>query len=214
MLSVAIASEQDEYDAEVYRLLLEQLLGTSVEKWRSDMRFGGDGRVFSLAEPFLRRAADAGVRHAVLAVDNDGGSRRRLEHDPSHDIAAQAADVDDGCRVCRLEQAVPKLWSTSGGMYAVVVPVQALETWLLCLRGDALDPSPEQIYHRRVLKKRFFGAPYPSLEGRIARARELLASKPVIETLSARPSFQRFAAQVRAWGEGSVSGARLLPGSP
>lgn len=107
MLTVAIASENDVYDGEVYRTLLESMLGIEVKKWQSEMRFSGEGSVFKLIEPYLKSASAKGIRHALLAVDNDGGSKRRLEHEATHDAVAQASDTGDGCRTCRLQHALP-----------------------------------------------------------------------------------------------------------
>ncbi|HSN97832.1 MAG TPA: hypothetical protein VLS89_06020, partial [Candidatus Nanopelagicales bacterium] len=142
MLTVAIATEYDDYDGEVYRVLLERYLGQPVARWQTAMRFNGDRSVRKLAAPYLVTAAAAGVRHALFAIDNDGGSKRRPEHDEGHDQAAQAADEREGCRVCWLSQALPASWTESGARRCVVVPVQTLETWLLCLRGAPAFTAP------------------------------------------------------------------------
>ncbi len=205
MLTVAIASEYDNYDGEIYRSLLELLLGFPVQRWDSrwaqERAFQGDSSVFKLIEPFLRQAAAEGIRYALLAVDNDGDADRRPEHQVDHDVAWHAAH-GDRCRACRLQSAIPAFWSAEDRRHAIVVPVQTLETWLLCLRGDVMEPSPEQMHDRRILKKRFFGSPMPSTEKRIERARELLVSAAVLDKLRERPSFQRFEDQVRGWTSG------------
>lgn len=66
MLTVAFATENDRYDSEVYRFLIEQILGVPVAAWKTEIRFGGWKRVLHLAELYLIQAADRGIRHAVL----------------------------------------------------------------------------------------------------------------------------------------------------
>jgi hypothetical protein len=134
-------------------------------------------------------------------VDNDGGARRRPEHDPADAPPPFRVDDDDTCRECWLSQAIPASWSATGGRACVVVPVQAIETWLLFLRGDALTPTPEQAhgYHRPTLKRQFFGKPTPPAATRLALARAELARPDAIELLRARPSFRRFDAAIAGW---------------
>lgn len=199
MPTVAIATEYDDYDGEVYRFLLGRLLGAEVKKWRTEMRFSGDRTVRGLADLYLRKAAEQGVRHALFAIDNDGGARRRLEHEDSHDPTEESIEEADRCRVCWLHQALPPSWLAEGRMLCVVVPVQTLETWLLCLRGDDLLPSPEQCYARRVLKKRLFGNPLPPVEMRCELALGLLGRPDALERLRERKSFRHFEAQLAAW---------------
>ncbi len=100
MLTVAIAVENPDYDGEVYRLLLELLLDRQVATFPTQRRFSGWRSVLTLCEPYLRDADRQGIKHALLAIDNDGGGKRAPEHDEAHDVAGEAAD-DEGCRVCR-----------------------------------------------------------------------------------------------------------------
>jgi hypothetical protein len=198
MLTVAIASENDAYDAEIYRVLLERMLGRTVARWATDMRFNGYRSVWKLAEPFLVRAQAAGIRHALLAVDNDGGAKRQPEHDASHDTLAQADDKD-GCRFCWLTTAIPSGWA-GHGTTCIVVPVQAIETWLLHLRGVPLAPTPESYYDRGALKRRFFGTgALPPVEKRQQLALAELNRPDAIERLMERPSFRLFATQLEPW---------------
>lgn len=200
---VAIASEFDSYDGEAYRYLLELMLGRRVTRWVGDYQFNGDKSVVKMAASFLGAAERAGVNRALLAVDNDGGARRRPEHDPTHAPIAEC-DFDiadaDSCRECWLEASIPATWR-SPARSCVVVPVQVLETWLLALRGDPLEPTPEtaSAYSRGVLKKRFFGKPQPHVARRIELARAELARPDALENLRRRPSFQRFEARVSYW---------------
>src|SRR5688572_25405111 len=91
-LVVAIATENDDYDGDVYRALLEISLARPVERWNArDKRFSGWKSIARLADPFLRAAELDGVTHALFAIDNDGGSKRRPEHLSTHVPADEAA---------------------------------------------------------------------------------------------------------------------------
>lgn len=195
---VAIASENDRYDGVVYERLLSLLLGTKVERWRTDMRLSGHRAVTGLADPFLRRAAAAGVDHALFAVDNDGGARRGPEHVDEHEVAVQAAD-DDGCRTCRLLDAVPAWWLADQRHFCAVVPVQTLETWLLWVRGNTFEGEPESDYYRRGLKKRFFGKLLPPEDERASMALSELSSPSAVDRLRMRRSFRLFERQLVSW---------------
>lgn len=204
---VAIASENDDYDGEIYRTLLQQLLGRGVQKWQTDMRFNGDKSVWKQAAPYLQRALQQGVRHALLAVDNDGSSTRRQEHSEAHQGAGELADPD-GCRVCWLRSALPTFWSTAAHPHCIVVPVQCIETWLLAVRGDEMAPSPERAfsYSRPDLKRRFFGSgTKPPLSTRLKLALEQLSRPEATGRLRERASFRHFEAQLRSW---PLSGSR------
>ena len=199
-LVVAIAAESDAYDSQIYKRLLGMVLDTDVTSWTGGMIFNGNRAVAKLAPVFLSAASNAGIRHALLAVDNDGGGHRRQEH--RHTCIVSTFDINDdvGCRECWLEAAAPPRWRASGGQLSVAVPVQTLETWLLALRGTVLNsPTPEQYYNRSALKSAFFGRPKPDLEGRIALARDLLDQPTALQTLEQRSSFRRFRDQVIRW---------------
>lgn len=201
MLTVAIATESENFDAEAYRALLSKLLGEEVARWRTDMRFSGWKSVCREIPLYLDRAAEAGVTRALVAIDNDGGAKRRPEHDPAHVSAHQASDPDDGCAFCLLTEAVPTSWVVGGRKQCLVVPVQVIETWLLVIRGDTLSPSPEQAYAyaRPVLKKRFFGDGIRSQVTRTAMALEQIQRPDALERLRALRSFRLFAEQVDRW---------------
>ncbi len=198
MLTVAIASENDVYDGAVLERLLACLLATEVARWKTQMRIVGHAKVVGLAEPFLRRAAEEGIRHALLAVDNDGGARRGPQHESDHDRARQAADRD-GCRGCRVLQAIPQWWRAEDRRYCAVVPVQAIETWLLWIRGDAFDSEPEKAYDRWLLKKRFFGKPLPPESMRARLALEQVGTPGALEKLRQLRSFRWFEEQLGTW---------------
>lgn len=201
MLTVAIASENDAADGEVYRYLLERLLDTHVERWKTDISFNGGGfrRVHSLMPKFLTLAAGAGVSRALVAIDNDGGSMRSPEHEGSHEPARDGAG-EKGCRVCWLSQRVPESWGGASHRACIVVPVQTLETWLLVLRGhDFGGKSPERVYYREGLKREFYGQPLPPSSRRTELALAQLRRPEALEMLRERPSFQLFAQQLRGW---------------
>src|SRR5665213_344137 len=105
-LTVAIGSENDDVDAEVYRILLGRLLGQEVNRYATARSFSGWKSVRDLAAPYLADAWRNGARHALFAIDNDGGAKRAPEHDDTHDVRAQADDKN-GCRTCWLAQALP-----------------------------------------------------------------------------------------------------------
>ncbi|MEW5854826.1 MAG: hypothetical protein AB2A00_38980 [Myxococcota bacterium] len=193
MLTVAIATEFDDYDAEVSRVLLEQALARSVVRWQTSIRFNGDKSVKKLAPLYVRRALAEGVRHFLFTIDNDGGQRRRPQHAPEHDEIAEAADERDGCRWCWISRAAQV---DSPAVRCIAVPVQTMETWLLVARGEALSPSPEQCYHRPTLKKRFFGTPLPATDVRTRLAVDVIRQPHALHALRGLRSFQLFEAQL------------------
>jgi hypothetical protein len=199
VLTVAIASESHAFDGEIYRFLLERILGLEVQAWESEFEFNGCNHVRKVARTFLEKARHEGVRHALIAIDNDGGSARGLPHQPDHQMTQEVANPD-GCRVCWLLDTVPASWRADPYRSCVVVPFQTLETWLLIIKGHPFtEPTPEQRYNRRVLKKDCFGKPTPSSHEQQRMALELLSRPDALEKLSPRPSFQHFVDQVRAW---------------
>lgn len=198
-LTVAFASENTQYDGEVYHYLLERLLEKHEGRWPHPYSFSGWKKVIRLLPLFLSRAAEQGITRAVIGIDNDGGARRHPEHDEDHDIASQAEDPD-GCRVCRILAHIPDPWRGDDRRSCVVVPVQALETWLLVARGHEFGtPTPEQRYHRRALKKDFFGKPLPPEYVRTRMALEVLEGLDDLRLLKHLRSFAHFSAQVRDW---------------
>jgi hypothetical protein len=199
MLTVAIASENDAVDAEVYRVLLSRLLGTDVHRWQTDIRFDGGGfrRVHNLAPTFLALAASHGITRALVAIDNDGGSQRCPEHVASHEPARDGGD-ETACRICWLSQRVPDAWKKAPHQACVVVPVQTLETWLLALKGhDFEGKPPEKTYDRPALKKKFYGRPIPPSQRCTELALQQLQRPDALDILRQRPSFQHFAEQLR-----------------
>jgi hypothetical protein len=203
MIDVAIATENNDFDGVIYRELLERLLGKPVRDWQSDQPVlftNGWVRVIQQAPTWLKLAARAGVRHALIAIDNDGAP----EHVPQHDLRAQADDPD-GCCTCRLLQKVSSAWSHDDRHACVVVPVQMIETWLLVLGGHAFaTATPEQEYKPKRLKGLFKLTQFPGIDRvtqrmKLARALELIRQPQALHRLRERPSFQRFEAQVASW---------------
>jgi len=201
MLSVAIATENLDYDGEIYRHLLARLLGRDISRWAplSPVRFTGWRMVRDQAPAYLELAYRGGVRHSLVAIDNDGGRRRAPEHEGAHDISVQAADPD-GCRVCLLLHALSGTWADGSGCKCIVVPVQAMETWLLALRGFAFpEGSPEERFDRRALKRDFFGKPTPPEAERTRLALKELERPDAIGVLRRRRSFRHFESQLVDW---------------
>jgi hypothetical protein len=199
VLTVAIASEFHAFDGEIYRYLLERILGIAVQAWKSEIEFNGCRHVRKQAGLYLERAAREGIQHSLIAIDNDGSSTRGLPHQPDHQVAQEVANPD-GCRVCWLLDTVPVSWRADPYRSCVVVPIQTLETWLLIIKGHAFtEPTPEQRYNRSVLKKDCFGKLPLSSHERQRIALELLRQPDALQKLALRPSFQHFMSQIRAW---------------
>jgi hypothetical protein len=201
ILTVAIASENGNYDARVFQTLLSMLLQRQVEPWLGHgYRFSGWKSVVHNTRLFLGEAARSGVHHALLAIDNDGGSKRRLEHQPDHLSAQEAHDEQDGCAECLLEEQLPSDWKSPPRHCCIAVPVQTLETWLLVARAHSFKEStPEMRYSRPVLKKDFFGKGSLPETVRTQVALEVLQAPGALERLRERPSFQRFEARLAGW---------------
>lgn len=193
MLTVAIATEYDGYDAEIYRDLLNLLLDDTVERWPTDIRFSGYKSVRKLAKPFLLAAAAKNVRHALIAIDNDTTSRSRPEHEDDHEQAIHAADENNGCRHCWVGAALPPVWA-EGGKHCIVVPVRCIETWLLSLRGKPIS----QFWTCEKLKSTLFGE-IRRVATRLEIAREMLRAPDAITILRQHKSFRSFESQLVGW---------------
>jgi hypothetical protein len=209
MFKIAIAGENAGYDMQVYRALLSMVLQQEVELWNDHgYRFSGWKSVLRLAPLFLKDAAGHGIQRALLAIDNDGGSTRRLEHEPGHISSHQARDKEDGCAECLLTESIPAAWKHSPLRCCIAVPVQTLETWLLAAKGHPFkESSPERRYARRVLKKDFFGDAYLPDTERLRKALEALNLPDALARLRQRPSFQRFEARLAGWTTLTAPGA-------
>ena len=200
-LCVAIACESDDHDAVVYRRLLELLLGRPIERWRDErtFRFYGHKHTLKLLKPYLADAMSDGVQHALIALDNDGGSKKNPEHTVAHHSEEQAAQ-EVGCRFCKAVESVPRLWTAGGNLTAVGVPVQALETWLLCVRQYEFGTAtPERQYDRRHLKRALYGSPLPPAAERASLGVELLGRDDAVAVLRSRLSFRLLESQLAAW---------------
>jgi len=205
-VSALVATENGRFDASLYCTLAARVTGLALEPWDKSGRFD-HGRPFLIRNlpSFMIQAAKAGVRHAIVAVDNDGGSKRRIEHAGDHDAAPDVSDWKSCCSECLLRHRAPPEWRDAGGAACIVVPVQALETWLLAVRGWDFDGKrPEDFYSRVMLKRRYRELVYgineePEEAFRIEKALDVIASDAALERLRERPSFRRFEAQARRW---------------
>jgi hypothetical protein len=102
----AIASENDEFDAEIYRLFLALELGETIERWSTPMRFSGWKAIRSQLPLFLTLAEREGIRRALIGMDNDGGAQRHRPHSEGCVPADQIVDPQ-GCRQCHLRSWIP-----------------------------------------------------------------------------------------------------------
>jgi hypothetical protein len=206
MLDVAILSENETTDGVIYQRLLERVLGQPVRFWwPPGFHMTGWPKLYQYTPWLLQQAEAAGVRHAVIAVDNDGGERRHPEHAETDTpfpvgTSLKALSDSEGCRTCSLTACVPPSWNGAGGQTCIAIPVQALETWLLWLRQYAFkrDP-PEKNFHRSFLKKEFYGGDPPA-PVKVQLAVAELSRPDALDRLRERPSFTRFEAGVRTWG--------------
>lgn len=198
-LVVAIASESNQFDREVYRRLLELVLEIGVSAFKTDIEFGNRTRVRTLANAFLERVLGQGVRHALFAIDNDGGMARRPAHDPAHNRIEQMTNPNDACSTCLMDSSVAPKWYELGVQVVFVVPIQTIETWLLVAQGSPFEGRPENTYHRPTLKKRLYGKPEPPVARRLEVALSVLSDPNALERMRALQSFVLFEQQVRSW---------------
>lgn len=201
MLRVALATENNRMDGSFFLALL-RLLGVDAEPWSTSAQpFTGWQGIFKNLPEYLALAKDDGVRHALVAADNDGGGVRHPPHVETHDQAAHAQDHKAGCRACRFRERIPQDWRNEPFSACVVVPVQTIETWLLVLRDhEFANVVPEKNYDRGSLKKQFWAT---DLQAPDARRVEIIASalarEDALDVLRQRPSFVQFEAQVGGW---------------
>jgi hypothetical protein len=203
---VALATEYNPVDGQIFLALL-RMLGVNAEAWGSGSANpfpGGWTKVVELWPAFLKLAERDGVERALLTIDNDGGSKRCPAHEPSHQEAEHAIDPADGCATCLLHSVTPDDWKPATGRSVIAVPIQIMESWLLWL-SDPTFTKPETTYHRRILKKRFWGELQSSGDQRrIDFALGHLGKSGALDRLMERTSFVAFAEQAARW-RGSVS---------
>jgi hypothetical protein len=195
---VAIAAEGP--DPEVYRHPLGMVLDTSVIRYKPGRLFGGCKGVLKHFPTHLADTANEGVRHALLAIDNDGGRNGPPEHDSGHVVPDEIATTP-ACRTCLVLNRLPQAWRDAQRFHCVVVPVQILETWLLCARGHRFTTrSPERFYDRDQLKELLYGkAPFPAQAERVRMALDELNGPGMLGVLRERRSFHRMEIQFRGW---------------
>jgi hypothetical protein len=211
MRHVYLLSE-DDFDDQVYVLVLEALLATRVERLPMRLRRGGGvGEVrkkLPLLLSVIRRTGPLDDTAFVVAIDND----RALEH-PSH--APQRHSRDEPCRDCALTDAIcagmPDGRPIPG---AIALPVQMIESWLLLMHDAERYPAESRLppCARRdgAAARELFGAtPPPQLKDLVdfergTSSKADFAVECVLRldpaSLAARsPSFARFREQVAAW---------------
>jgi hypothetical protein len=130
-MKVAILSESPADEAAI-RILIEGILGESIEPVTFRARAGGWNAVIRVISPTLkdlhyRRTADA----LVVVIDSDNSQ----VHDDSH---GDLEDVPDDCRTCGLRSAIKSCQDglkTVPGLSpiptAIAVPTPAIEAWYL-----------------------------------------------------------------------------------
>ncbi len=202
-LAVAVVCENMASDGAILTRLVELVLDRPVQRWQPEgIELNGWKHVYKLSRSLLQWAADEGVEHAVVAVDNDGGAKRRPLHSPDHEPPADREmeallDDKDTCRWCTLRAALPEELPLA---VCLAVPLQALETWLMAASGEFDDEKrPEAIYHPRALKARCWGKPKPPDEDRQAMALEWLSGPDVLERLRRCESFGLFERCLLSW---------------
>ncbi len=182
---------EDETDEAIFAAILGKILGADITPDDQTYRFppGGWTQALRLAYLVARRAYHGGLDGAVFAIDNDGA----IEHEMAH------SRVTD-CRVCQLKVAAsiddPLSWPRPALpplRYFFAVPVQAVETWLLLVRGHVFQGRPEGIgvdaTGRRLLKRWLYGDENPRRERMLEVAIPLAAQLEPDVLASASRSF-------------------------
>jgi hypothetical protein len=201
MTRLALATENNPVDGEILLRLVGRL-GIQPKPWATSVRpFTGWQGIFKELPIFLELARRDGVQRALICIDNDGGARRHPAHQEDHDRVAEAQNGKAGCRTCRMLERLPEVWRAAPLEACVVVPVQAIETWLLALRNHAFaNSTPENNYDRNALKKQFWADDlHAGDKRRLAVADAVLERADALVVLRKRPSFAAFENQVAGW---------------
>lgn len=147
---------EDDTDELVFARILTHLLGAEVTANASFRhRLGGFDKALGLARAVACHAHRSGLDGALFAIDNDGAPQHGA--DPCR------------CRPCRLRAAAKVdtvlAWPRPALpplRYLFAVPVEAIETWLLILRGDRVDESVgKNATERKTLKRTLYGVESP-----------------------------------------------------
>ncbi len=190
---------EDDTDEEIFRALLEKLWGEPIEVAQT-FRFprGGFGPALTTANAIARRTWFEHLDGALFAIDNDGHEPHRDDHVPSK---------NSSCRLCRLrfEANLGDLLARDRAPfmpahYLFVVPVQFIETWLLCLTSHPFAGAPEAVgvthTERRLLKAALYGVSNPDRETRRKATKPLLSKLDRAELARRSESFRRFASEI------------------
>lgn len=184
-------------DLRVFSTFVSVILGSSVEVEEYRKRIGGVGEVFRTLEKSMWDAWSKGCRGAVISVDADDTTRH----------AQHPSSAPNNCRYCEVQTGLPALPprpSTPAFTFAVAVPVEALEAWLLQFGHlvDSRSPGPPQNLPRKEAKKLLWGAvkPAPSQIDRVLnKILPALDASAVALLAEHQPSFAAFQAEVAAW---------------
>lgn len=168
------------WDYLILRAYLAKLLNLQEDEITPDV-VGGSGRGLDFVEQLipkaLKRFYAKCAQFAVIGMDNDGSRdllADGLSEDPEyprHWVHSVESEYNDKCRWCRVYQRVamvrPELnWlpKKPGSQWpiVVVVPVEAIEAWLLISRA-IVDPGQGSLHAenelRRNQKLQFYGRP-------------------------------------------------------
>lgn len=192
---------ENETDAQVFEVLLTNILGTTVQADLFPYRRDGWHKVLSVAPKIARKAHRDGLHGALFAIDNDGA-------EPIHSEAHET-NPNPTCRLCKLKAEAridePLAWPRPGLpplRYLFAVPVQTLETWLLHAQGHDFKGAADSLGRdgsgRRQLKKLLYGVEQPDSATMIKVARPL-AEKLNPDALARKSaSFAHLLSQLRA----------------
>lgn len=176
-------------DLLAFRVLTSRVLDQDIEVLEIRRRASGLHGVFAAVDRASWTFWRSGAVGAVLAVDNDDSP---AVHSTAH------STPDEGCRTCSIRSRLPLLPERPviGPLrFAIGVPVQALESWLLFGRGVV---NPEAIT-KASLKKRLYGTEHPTRVATDPLVEEICRTVDLEALCAAAPSFARFAAELAAW---------------
>lgn len=188
-------------DLRVFSTFVERILGHAVEPEVYRKRAGGVNEVFRTLEKSVWDAWRKGCHGAVLSVDANGTTPH--------------ASHDDGrpgnCRFCEIQRGLPDLPSRPPQpplTFAVAVPVQAIEAWLLRF-GHLIGrrpPGPPEGMNRHDAKRLLWGAVEPAPSQLLAVLDSIIpAIGPAeLEGLAhSQVSFAQFRDAVVRWSKGA-----------
>lgn len=179
------------------RTIVELALGAEVDPIEYRRRGGGVTEVLKTLEPCLWQAWSLGCVGAVVGVDANG-STRHDNHDPSS---------PEDCRHCRIVRELPTLrprYSQPDLAFAIAVPVEAIEAWLIGLRDRDKAPSKRLAHRlpRQQAKELLWGTRAPDGRTVATICNDILGGLTAtnLDALATdQPSFASFLSDLRSW---------------